>query len=66
MFDNFVWLQPSWSLPADIEMTSLFGMFLLFIGSLPTVSLQMWVGTQVIDIYLWLDRDQLVVIGKYE
>lgn len=47
-------------------MSRLSGMCLLLNVRLFTVSLQVWVGTQVIDIYLWLDKDQLVVSSKYE
>lgn len=39
-------------------------MYLLFNVSLFTVSLQICVGSRVIDIYLWLDQNQLVVGSK--
>lgn len=45
-------LQGSRGLTADIEMTHLSGMNLLFSVSVFTVSLQVWVATQVIDILL--------------
>lgn len=64
MFNNLVWLQPSWGLTVDIEMKVLSGMYFLFNVSLFTVSLQICVGSRVIDIYLWLDQDQLVVGSK--
>lgn len=51
---------------ADIEMTRLSGVYLLFKVNLFTVSLQIWVATHVIDNYLWLDQDQLVVSSKYK